>query len=293
MRSPVQMRISAVAARANRARADLRRRIRRLGSADAALASLGRPARRDLEVWNERTSAGHDRYRRDHAPSAGDVAVVCVSNRPAFLEDVVANVARQATVRPMTVFVANDPAFDGTAVEAAFGDLPVRVLAPVEPWSIGTALNRAMSVTDARFVAKFDDDDLYGPGYLADALRAHRYSGAAVVGKHSYYADLLQLDRRVLRFPAHEFRYSGTLAGGTLVFDRERTGDLEFADLSLGEDRDFLRRCHARGWSTFSADRFNFVQRRGTHNTWRFDDASFLRGCIDVDPASPSHEVDR
>ena len=100
--------------------------------------------------------------------------------------------------------------------------------------SLGACLNDGMDATDARFVAKFDDDDLYGPQYLADALRAFTYSGAGVVGKHTYYAYLAGSDRTVLRFPAREFSYSSTLAGGTLVIDRDRTGSLRFPDVSIG-----------------------------------------------------------
>ena len=150
-----------------------------------------------------------------------------------------------------------------------------------------------MEHTDARFVAKFDDDDLYGPQYLTDALRAHRYAGAGVVGKHSYYAHLPESGETILRFPGHEFRYSSTLAGGTLVIDRDRVGDLRFPDRSVGEDRAFVAGCHRRGVATFSADRFNFSQGRGTDNTWTIDRGEFLKKSRVVDPTLDEHVVER
>ena len=61
-----------------------------------------------------------------------------------------------------------------------------------------------------------------------------------VVGKHTYYAGFHANDQTVLRFPGHEFSYSATLAGGTLVIDRGIVGGLQFQDISLGEDRAFL-----------------------------------------------------
>jgi hypothetical protein len=149
-----------------------------------------------------------------------------------------------------------------------------------------------MDATTARFIAKFDDDDHYGPGYLADALRAHSFAGAGVVGKHTYYAHLATTDETVLRFPTHEFRYSSTLAGGTLVIDRSRTGGLRFPDISLGEDRAFLKACHRRGVSTFSADRFNFVQRRADDNTWAVSRQDFLIGTVPVGPGLPLDAID-
>jgi hypothetical protein len=182
------------------------------------------------------------------------------------------------------VFVTNSADYDAVDVERAVSELdcPATVLRQPPLRTLGSCLNDALDATDARFVAKFDDDDLYGPEYLRDAMRAHTYAGAGVVGKHSYYAYVSPDDRTVLRFPTHEFSYSSTLAGGTLVVDRMRTGDLRFPDISIGEDRAFLAACHRRGISTFSADRFNFVQVRAGDNTWGVGHDDFLVGSVPV-----------
>ena len=271
--------------------ADLRRALARQGSARAALESLGTPKRAELDAWIAATQEGHDAYRDAHAVPEGRVAVVCVSMRPNLLDAVVANIVRQRDVDLEVVFVANAPDFDMRRVEAAFAEVERTVIVhPPARTTLGSALNRAMDMTDARFVAKFDDDDLYGPGFLADSLRAHGYAGAGVVGKHSYYARLAASASTHLRFPGNEFRYSGTLAGGTLVLDRDRIGDQRFDDVSIGEDRAFLAQCHRRGFSTFSADRFNFVQMRTGSNTWTIDDATFLDDSV---PAPRSTVIDR
>ena len=47
-------------------------------------------------------------------------------------------------------------------------------------------------------------------------------------------------------------------------------------DVSVGEDQGFIVACLRRGISTFSADRFNYVQVRAADNTWRAADASYL-----------------
>ncbi len=263
--------------RAWRVGADIRRRVTRTGSATSALASLGRPDRRNAGEWNAATTAGHDRYRAAHPVPDERVAIVCVSMRPEYLDAVVANIQRQSHSRVEVVFVANSDEFDIAVVERAFAPMShVAVDHPPSGTSLGGALNRAMERTDARFVAKFDDDDLYGANFIPDALRAHSYAGAGVVGKHSYYAHLVERDQLVVRFPGHEFSYSGTLAGGTLVIDRDRVGDQRFDDVSIGEDRAFLARCHRRGISTYSADRFNFTQVRHASNTWNVSTESFL-----------------
>lgn len=265
--------------------ADARRMLTRRGSARSAIASLGNPKRSDPAAWEGATSARFDDYRRAHAIPPGRVTVICVSMRPQLLDAVVANISRQVDVDLDVVFVANAANFDMRAVERAFAGVPGTVLLrPPARISLGAALNRAMARSDARFIAKFDDDDLYGTHFLADSLRAHGYAGAGVVGKHTYYARMAQTGSTYLRFPGHEFVYSGTLAGGTLVIDRDRVGEQRFDDVSLGEDRAFLARCHRRGLSTFSADRFNFVQMRTGTNTWAVPDSAFLEDATRVEP---------
>jgi hypothetical protein len=257
--------------------------------------SLGSPSRRRLDEWHRRTSRHHDRYRSEHPPASRRVAVVCVSMRPHLVDLVVASVSRQAPGLDLdVVFVANHPAFAQLDLEHRFATVGGATLIRAEHGTtLGAALNLGLDATNERFVAKFDDDDWYGPGYLLDGLRAHGYAGAGVVGKHSYYADIECTGERYLRFPGHEFRYSGTLAGGTLLLDRDRVGDLRFENISLGEDRAFLAACHRRGVSTFSADRFGFVQRRGSDNTWMVASDDFLAGCRHVDPDHPDHVIDR
>ena len=199
--------------------------------------------------------------------------------RPELVDAVAANVAGQLDVDVDLIFVPNHSDFREIDLESRFRDVADVSLISVDPGtSLGAALNRAMASTSSRFVAKFDDDDHYGPHHLVDSLRAHGYAGAGVVGKHTYYASLQSSGERLLRFPGNEFRYSSTLAGGTLVIDREQTGDLGFRDISLGEDRAFVTACHRRGTSTFAADRFNFVQSRRNDNTWAITDADFAVG---------------
>ncbi|MAT07113.1 MAG: hypothetical protein CL424_18930 [Acidimicrobiaceae bacterium] len=281
----------AVAGRAWRTYADVRRWATRSGSARAGRGTFSaEPGDAD---WLTTSAREFEQYRAAYPPADSAVSVVCVTNRPAMLDAVVGNIARQRGVEVEPVIVTNSDGFDPARLERIGDELErCAVLRRPPDTSLGSCLNAGLDSCSHRFVAKFDDDDLYGEHYLADALRAHAYAGAAVVGKHTYYADVAPSGDRYLRFPGHEFRYSGTLAGGTLVIDRQRTGGLRFEDRSLGEDRAFLRACHRRGLSTFSTDRFGFVQRRGHDNTWNVDHDDFLIGAVRVDADEPEHAVD-
>ena len=289
--------IGATVRRGWRARADLRRRLRREGDAGEVRASFGaRPWGRPAE-WRRITAERHEDYRRTHPPAAGSIAIVCVTARPHRLDTLVANAARQtvAGADAELVIVTNHADYAELDVAAAAQPFAgrLRVLRRDPELTLGRCLNDALDATKARFVAKFDDDDHYGAHHLEDSLRAHGYAGAGVVGKHTYYAHLTATDETVLRFPGHEFTYSSTLAGGTLVIDRHRVGDLRFEDLSLGEDRRFIAACHRAGISTFSADRFNFTQVRSDDNEWPIDRARFLERSELLGPGRRDDEINR
>lgn len=198
----------------------------------------------------------------------GSVAVICVTNRPKFIGNIVDNVMRQTSLPEHVAVVVNldEADADLPAVDARLNEIRDAGIDVVLSWrpaskSLGFCLNVTMAATDARFVAKFDDDDRYGPHYLADALRAHGFAGAGIVGKATSYALLADPVETVLRSPGHEFSYTADLAEPALVIDRERAGGLWFRDVSTGEGRAIVTDCNRRGIATFAADRFNFLER--------------------------------
>lgn len=252
-------------------------------------------------AWLEATRAAHPAYRRAHARVTADVVadalmaggddggrvrgagrrhitMVCVTRRLHLLGDVVANFDRQSYPHVDLVVVTNAPGVDTAAVEAVVGGRSdIRWVAGDPDATLGACLNEALDRTDATLVAKVDDDDHYGADYLADLEVAWRFSGAAVTGKHSHYAWFADRGQGFLRFVGREFEFTDWLAGGTLLVDRDQTGALRFADVSLGEDAALLAACRRRGLDLFAADRFNYAQIRHGDNTWTVDDDRYLR----------------
>jgi hypothetical protein len=163
--------------------ADVRRRLTRAGSARETLARLPR-SRRDVARWTEAVADQHLAYRESLTAPDGDVAIVCVSNRPELIEAIAANVDRQRRRPDVVVCVLNvdDPPLDRFEARLSASDREVIVLHRPSERSLGDCLNAAMAATDARFIAKFDDDDHYGAMYLVDMLGAHGYAGAGIVG---------------------------------------------------------------------------------------------------------------
>lgn len=285
--------LSAAADRAWREAAGAWRAVRRAGVSQPP--GLGRGASVvSADDVGER-AARQAAYRAAVAPVAEPVEVVCVTMREQFLDNVVANVARQQ--HPVAVAIAlHGFRLDADAVRERFSaaglKVPVRVVDGSQLATLGDCLNAAISSSEHQYVAKFDDDDHYGALYLADAMRAHAYAGAGVVGKHTHFAWLPDSDSVWLRHGGREFRSTGTLAGGTFVIDRSRTSGIEFPSVNLGEDRGFLARCHRRLVVTYSADCFNYAHRRHAGNTWDVSEGAYLAGATRVGAGPPERHTD-
>jgi hypothetical protein len=214
------------------------------------------------------------------------VAVLAATNRPQLLPRLLANFAAQRHTNAELIVITNSDRFDRSDVEARVGALGnARTIHLAASITLGECLNAGLDATDARFVAKFDDDDHYGPDYLADALLVHRFVDAAIVGKKTFYAHLEGPDETILRFPGNEFTFTNRVSGGTLLIDRSVFDDIRFAPLNVGEDVDLFERTRARGLTIFSADRYNYVAARradaGTHS-WSISDADVRIGSVRV-----------
>lgn len=207
------------------------------------------------------------------------VSVVTATNRPHQVEHILRSVAAQREVRAQLVLVTHGfdapPWLQDKADELGLASVEVRQAEP--SLSLGACLNHGIQAADGDVVAKMDDDDLYGPHYLADHLRALDYSGAEVVGKRAHHMLISDTGALVVRFPYYERMLTDLVMGPTLMLHRDLATRLPFADLTRGEDTDFLRRVLLEGGRIYASDRYNFVQvRRDTGHTWQVSTAELL-----------------
>jgi 2-polyprenyl-3-methyl-5-hydroxy-6-metoxy-1,4-benzoquinol methylase/spore maturation protein CgeB len=214
------------------------------------------------------------------------VCIATSTNRPAMLENIIANYQRQAWPCKELVLVLNSDQFDLEEVRRRVAEIPgARVLQVPESRTLGECLNRSIDESDSEYWTKFDDDNYYAPHFLTDLLAAFSYTDAALVGKYSYYAHLEGSRCLALRYPGTEHRYVTFLAGSAMVVRREVLDQVRFPEQNSGEDTVFLRECAARGLRMYATDRFNYLVWRGARkeqHTWKIEDNEFLRACTIV-----------
>lgn len=199
------------------------------------------------------------------------VSAVVSTNRPNQLGEVLRTHAGQLHSNKELVIVAHgftEPAdLRARATEAGIDHLQVVEVDASQP--LGVCLNRGVEAASGEVIAKMDDDDVYGAHYLSDQLAALHFSNSELVGKQTHYMYIRRRDVVICRFPEREHRYTNLVMGPTMMARRSLLLDHRFAERTNGEDTELQQRLITAGARIYSADRFNFVQIRGTHtHTW-------------------------
>jgi hypothetical protein len=209
------------------------------------------------------------------------VSVVLPTRRPGLLAAAVGMVRAQAHPRVELVValhgVARAALPAGAARALAAADVVVDAPAA---WSLGRCLNEAARAARGDVLAKVDDDDLYGPDYLGEAVGALLAGRGDVVGKTEMYVHLAGTGELILWRPGASEREQDYVMGGTLAFWRELADRPAFEDVSQGEVAGFQERCRALGRRVYATSRRHFVLRRlgGAHgHTWNPDEGLFRR----------------
>ncbi|MDR6639840.1 glycosyltransferase [Paenarthrobacter nitroguajacolicus] len=210
------------------------------------------------------------------------VSVIASTIRPERISDILTTLARQEGVKVELVLLAHgfEPEENRLLAEAASMGLDhVVVLTEPRTTPLGECLNLAVAAASGVYLAKMDDDDLYGANYLRDQAAALRYSGAVVAGKHSHYMHLSESNVTLLRFEDFEHRFTDFVMGPTIFTTRETLRAIPFEGLARGEDSEFLRSVRRSGGTIYSGDRFNFVQVRsgvGAEHTWSASERALM-----------------
>ncbi|MER5418686.1 glycosyltransferase family 2 protein [Streptosporangium roseum] len=223
----------------------------------------------------------HGLRSRDAAATPA-VSVVMSSMRPHLLGSALTQIARQRRVETEVLLALHGVPAGHEAVRRAVREcgLTVTVIEADAETPFGEVLNLAASRASGEYIAKWDDDDWYGPEHLADLLLARSYAGADIVGTAAEFFYLEPLNATIRRTDYTSEVWSDHVAGGTILLDRARYAELGgFPALPRGVDAGFLKAAHAAGARIYRTHGLGYVLRRSVsaEHTWRLSLAHFLR----------------
>jgi hypothetical protein len=211
-----------------------------------------------------------------HAVELPSASALVSTIRPQQLPHVFAMVGSQVGVDLELVllthgFEAEDEHIRDLANQ--YGVRRFKVLSAPRDVTLGECLNLCVNAAAGDVLTKMDDDDYYGPNYLADLLYALDFSKADVVGKLAHHMHFSANRATVLRMPHKEHTFSRLVMGPTITAKRAVFEAHPFEALNRGEDTAFLKSLTASGGSIYAADRFNFCQMRSAEgHTWDASD---------------------
>ncbi|MGO4145609.1 glycosyltransferase [Paenarthrobacter sp. YAF11_1] len=204
------------------------------------------------------------------------VSALVPTIRPHQLDHVFASVGGQIGVDIELVLLTHGFELDDEAADelaAKHGVQRFKVLSAARELTLGDCLNICVQAATGEVLTKMDDDDYYGPNYLADLLHALDYSQADVVGKLAHHMHFVSNGSTVLRMPHMEHRISRLVMGPTITARRDVFERHPFEPVNRGEDTAFLKAVTQSGGTIYAADRFNFCQmRRSEGHTWNLTD---------------------
>lgn len=216
----------------------------------------------------------------DAAPAT--ISAVVPTNRTHELDNVFGNLGRQDHPAVELVLVlhgldTDDADLRRRATQAGVQDL--QIVHADASLTLGACMNLGVDAAGGRFIAKMDDDNIYGARYLSDLLAAFAYTDAGIVGKWAHYVWLRSTGAVVLRYPDAEHRYERRIQGGSMLFAGDVARQVRFSDIPRAVDSDILDRSMADGVRVYSGDRYNYVSVRGDDrhsHTWTVTDSTFL-----------------
>ncbi len=213
--------------------------------------------------------------------SAPLLSLVVVTMRPWFLPATRAMLDRQSYRQVEIVIALHGHKVSDLPQEQRQALEGVRaVLELPADWSLGHCLNATIAEANGEFVAKIDDDDLYGRDYVAEMIRHLVAGDGDVVGKAEAFFYLEATGAILLRKPGLSRSRVKFVHGATLAFPRVLARECPFQDVSNLEDTLFLQDCGARGLSVYASSRRNFmvVRRAATDtHTWTQPDHEMFK----------------
>ena len=234
----------------------------------------------------------HEIFRRVgvEPPGSGQpsVSVLMPTMRPENVGRCLDNFSKQVYQDKELILILNNAEFDLDSIRRDVESTPnAQVLYVEGRTTLGDCLNRGVQAASGKYIAKMDDDDLYGERYLSDTVLAASFSDAEIIGKGMHFVYLEARDTTALLEKTPEHTFTFFVRGATLLIRAEVVRDIQFDSISIKEDTNFQRAAAAAGCRIYSADRFNFVQVRTrlvSGHTTQTPDAELLQQCRNHTP---------
>lgn len=245
-------------------------------SVNKSILSLSKK-KQDSSIYNSKKN-------KDSSPK---VTVIVNTMREKSLKNVFDNYTRQLYTSKEMIIVLNDNNMNLQKWRnEAKKHKNIMVYQLDEKVSAGNCLNFAVSKAKYDIIAKFDDDDYYGPKYLLGIVEAFQLTNADVVGKATSFVYFKKSKTLAIRHPKKENKYVFHMDGPTMSIRKHVFDKIKFRNISKEVDAYFSKDCITNGYKIYSTDRFHHVyirQESPNDHCWKISDEEHLKMCDIID----------
>lgn len=200
-----------------------------------------------------------------------------------MMENILENFISQDYMKKELIIIIN---YDTTNLDDLLDRIPanVHLYNLGSKYSLGKCLNYGIEKSNYPIIAKFDDDDYYGPHYLSDTIKPLSLEDVGIVGKACTFIYFSEKQLIAVKNISKENKYVNRVAGSTLMFKKELIEKFSFHDISLGEDIEFCNDCLNIGYKVFSTNKhhYAYIRNKNYKHTWKMDNEYILRGCTEI-----------
>lgn len=188
------------------------------------------------------------------------ISVVTVTKRLNCINNIISNFLRQnIKYKELIIIINNDNISISDYASFIKKIKNIYIYKLSENITLGSCLNFASQKCNYNIIAKFDDDDYYGPFYLDEVKNTFLREDCQVVGKTKTFLYFEKYNKLMLKKLGAEESYVDTVLGSTLCFKKEILNNIKFKDINLREDRQFNNDCIRNGYKIYSTSIHNHI----------------------------------
>lgn len=213
------------------------------------------------------------------------ISIICSTNRTNNLTNILDNFINQNhNIKELIIIVNLDINNINYLFDLIRSFENVQLFLLGSKYTLGECLNFAIERAKYPIIAKFDDDDYYGPNYLKDSVKYLSLKDVAIVGKSSIWVYFVQEKLIGIKGNNKENMYVNRVAGSTIIFKKELSKEIKFESINLGEDVNFCKDCINAGYKIYSTNKSHYVyiRNKSISHTWQIGNQYILRQCSNL-----------
>ncbi len=204
------------------------------------------------------------------------VSVITCTIRNKNMENVFQNFNQQTYKKKELIIVLNNDKMNIKKWRRAAKKYKnVRIYQLSSKITLGDCMNYAVGKAKYDYIAKFDDDDFYGPHYLTETMQTFKETGTDIVGKRSVFVYMEQTKSLMLRArPEME-----NVRDATLLFHKRVWKKVRFKPRNRKSFWIWQNKAREKGFKIETTSKYNYTysRRAPEDHTFSISDKSFMK----------------